>query len=148
MGEFILLYFILLSFNFPIFIGEVFVLKIDYKQSLVARGSTIISDFVETYFYISHNFLEAFSIYFLNIIGLENIDGNPLVYGVKLALIGPNIYIVKLFLCNFLFIPVVNYYSPLEILKIKKDKLFLAYFGAMGWCLFIGTAWKIFVNYF
>lgn len=128
-------YLFLVLTNLGIFFYEVMVVEMSLEQSLVFRGATLITDIFESIL-----FLESFknlAVYILKLFHLK-IRCGWLLGGIKLALIAPNIYLLKLFIVNS-FLQVVD----IGVEPVVVDKILLAYAISLATSFFWGAIWVL-----
>jgi hypothetical protein len=128
-------YLFLLITNFGILFYELFLVKMTLEQSLVFRGVTLITDVIEAVIFIeSFKNLATYILKFFRI----NIRYEWIVSGLKLALIGPTIYLLKLFIVNSA-LRLVNF----GIQPVADNKILLAYFISFCLSFFWGAIWVL-----
>jgi hypothetical protein len=133
-------YFFLLLTNFALFVYEVFIVKMMPEQSFVFRSVTLVTDFFEALIFLEY--LKNLPAYILKFFHL-NITCKWLLGGIKLALIGPNFYLLKLFLVNFALYRVDIGVPPLVI-----NKIILAYTISLLSSFSFGSLWVLCIEKF
>lgn len=103
------------------------------EQSLAFRSVTVFTDLLEAILFLEYfKDLASLVLNFFHI----NVRAKWLLGGIKLALIGPNIYLLKLFLIN----TVLNEIN-IGIPAVSVNKIFLAYFVALISSFIWGALW-------
>ena len=123
--------------NFGIFLYEVLVIKMLVEQSLIFRGVALLTDGIMAIVFVgSFKDLELKIFNFFNL----NLGRHWIISGLKLAIIGPTAYLIKIFIINFLLnllkldIPIVNFN---KILLAYIIAFFASFLGGVVWDLFL-----------
>lgn len=131
-------YFLLLLMNYALFFYEVFVVKMLVEQSLIFRAVTLVTDLFESIIFLEY--LKNLATYILKFLHI-NIRPKWLLGGIKLALIGPNVYLIKLFFVNFILYSFDCGIPPLVI-----DKIILAYAISLLFSFTLGSLWVLYLE--
>jgi len=134
-----LFYFFCILTNLGVFAYEILLVRMSIGQSLVIRTVTLVTDFGEAILFLGSNRLDWGASF---VIELLPFTPHPsLKNGLKLALIGPNIYFLKLLFCNLLVIPLFGH-----IARLGWDKIWLAYAISCLLSFTTGTAYSLFIE--
>lgn len=121
-----IIFFLILQIgNILSYFYEIHYLKLDFSQVIALRSLAILTDILEVYIFIYIGF--ELSDFIKNYINKIKLNKKEIIYGIKLAIIAPNIYIIKFILANYLMIPILNDYNILIINQIDSDKIVQAY---------------------
>lgn len=139
-------YFFLLLMNVILFFYEVVVVGMMPEQSFVFRSVTLVTDLLESLIFIKY--MKDLPSYILKIFGVK-IRQRWLLGGIKLSLIGPNVYLVKLFIVNY-FLENIDFSVPPiaigQLLTAYSLSLFSSFFWGVMWVEFIERLSNKFLN--
>ena len=131
-------YFFMLLANLGIFLYEVLVINMLIEQSLIFRGVALLTDGVMAVLFIeSFKDLEIKVFKFFNL----NLGRHWIISGLKLAIIGPTAYLIKIFIINF-----VLDLLKLDVPPVVFNKILLAYIIAFLLSFLGGAAWDLFLE--
>lgn len=120
-----------------VMLPEIFLIKMTFWQSLIARSGAVATNVAVAVFFADINSVSR-SIDRL-ISGAMKIQKKSLAAGVKLTLLGPHIYLLKLLLCNFLLFPWLSgYVEPIDWMVLER-----AYFYSLGSCFLVGMIYGL-----
>lgn len=116
---------------------EFYYLELEINQVILLRSMGVITDILETYLFIYMG---------LNInldisqkLKKIKIKKKAIMYGIKLALIAPNIYIIKFILSNYIVVPIINKFNIATIEIINDEKVLKAYITTTILAFVFGT---------
>lgn len=104
---------------------EIYYLNLNMAQIIVVRFFGLLTDILETYLFIFVK-IDINKILVLRL-KLHSIKRKDIFSGLKLALIGPNIYVFRIIFVNFIVIPFLLYFNFLEIDYIPTETILKAY---------------------
>lgn len=135
----LIFYFFLLCANLGIFFYEVWLVGMSLDQSLVARVITLATDVVEAILFINSSFFQDLAISILKACHVRT--WNWIESGLKLAVIGPTIYGLKLLIFNS-FLCCLD----LGIKPIGLNKIWLAYSISFSLSFSWGAVYALFLE--
>lgn len=123
--------------NILALIYEFYYLNLEINQVIIIRLMGVITDILEAYLfiYIGLNINEIIG----DKLKYLNINKKELIYGIKLAIIAPNIYIIKFLLANYIIIPIVNNLKVVNVSSIDNSTVLQAYITTTILAFIFGT---------
>lgn len=139
--DFIVCYALFLFLNVAVAFYEYYLICFSAAQVAVARLSAVAMDVFLVWLYINeNNFVCDLAVYLIGSLGLTD-TGGPFYYGMKMAIAGPVIYILKLLICDYLVIPRLNA-RGFAVGRFEAGKLWMAYLSAVIFCFFFGFFYR------
>jgi hypothetical protein len=125
--------------NSGIFVYEVWLVKMSFEQSLIARGVTLVTDIFEAIIFIDAKPLDRLTIFLLRKLGIKTYDW--IESGLKLALIGPTVYLIKLIVIDLILCEV-----DCGVAAIALNKVLLAYIISFTLSFFWGAMYQLYLE--
>ncbi len=126
--------------NGLVMLPEIYVVKMTFWQSLVARSGTIVPNILIACLFADRN---NFSVALDRFVGkVLRTQRKSLISGVKLALIGPQIYLIKLFILNIAVFPWIKWLAD----PIDPAVVYRAYFYSLAAFLPIGFVYGLYLE--
>jgi hypothetical protein len=133
-------YAFLIMTNIGIFGYEYWIVRMSFGQTILARCVTLVTDVFEAIFFIDSQFLKRISLAIIRKLPVK-IVWSWLESGLRLALIGPTVYLVKMIILNIFLL-----FRSFNINPIKTEKVLFAYCISLVLSFCWGAAFDLFLE--